>query len=67
MYELWNLKYTRVWKFNELENSANVNENFILLLKYIVIFNLEDKKKKNTNVLQMKVEELYRKNLPPDT
>ena len=44
----------RVWKFNELENLTNIDENFILLLKYIVIFNLEDKKGTNTNVLQMK-------------
>ena len=58
-FEIENTREYR--KFNELENSAHVNENFILLVKYIVIFNLEELKHANTNVLQMKVgETLYK-------
>ena len=39
-FEIENTREYR--KFNELEILAHVNENFILLVKYIVIFNLEE-------------------------
>ena len=43
---------------------AQVNENFLLLLNYIVICNLEDVNKINTNVLQMNGgETLHKKNV----